>query len=220
MNESNPLAERERALENAFFQKENARLIEQMHIRREHEADLNSLGAALELPSQALLEALLGLGVREQNIAALMLAPLVVLAWTDGTVDEAERQAIRRAEAEHGIPESSEAARLLDVWLAHRPHDSLLGLWASYAHALSQRLSDRERKHLQTDILSRARRLTGSLRKSLLRAGGPTEAELNILFRVEAAFELDGFERGRGKSSEDEASKEPPTIDQLLRSMT
>lgn len=220
MAEPNPLAEREHALENAFFQKENARLIEQMHARRERDAKAKSLGAALGLSSEALLESLLGVGVREENIAALTLAPLVVLAWADGTVDEPERSAIRRAEAEHGISESSDAAHLLDFWLAHRPHDSLLGLWASYVHTLCQKLSDQERKQLEDDIVSRSKRLSGSLRKSLLRAGGPTETETHILARIEAAFELDGFEL-EGKASDTNDDQEgPQSIDRALRSMT
>lgn len=220
MKESNPLAEREHALENAFFQKENARLIEQMHSQREHDADLQNLGTALGLSSEELLESLLGVGVRKDNMAALTLAPLVVLAWADGTVDEPERRAIRDAEAEHGIPESSDAARLLDFWLAHRPHDSLLGLWASYVHTLCQKLSDQEREQLENDIMSRSKRLTGSLRKSLLRAGGPTEAETHILARIAAAFELDGFELEGKASAADDAEKDPKAIDRALRSMT
>ncbi len=220
MQDTNPLAEREHALENAFFQKENARLIEQMHARREHEVDRQNLGAALGLKSEALLESLLGLGIREQNVAALVLAPLVVLAWVDGTVDTGERTAIRRAEAEHGIPETSEAAELLHTWLAHRPHDSLLGLWASYVHALCQKLSEQEREQLQHDILSRSQRLANALRKTLLRASGPTEAEVHILSRIEAAFKLDGFELESEASDAGDAEASPSVIDRALRSMT
>ncbi|MFK7898742.1 MAG: hypothetical protein AB8G23_23110 [Myxococcota bacterium] len=210
MTETNPLAERERALENLFFEAENQKLIDRLHEKLEHESNRDQLAAALGINSEELLEGLLALGIRANNMAALIVAPLVVLAWADGQIDPSERGAIRAAEAEHLIPKDGGAAHLLEIWLEHRPHESLLEAWVTYTELLCQHLSAQARERLKTDVVGRANRLAGALQKRLVRGSGPTESEKRVLAQIETAF----------APSAPNAENSKSMIDQAVQSLT
>ena len=124
-------------------------------------------------------------------MTALVLAPLVVVAWADRMLDNEERRVILKAEDEFGIDPQSEAGQLLEIWLDHRPHESLLDAWAAYVVELCRVLRPEERTTLQDDIVSRSRRISRAIEKSFLRGGGPTKSEKEAVARIEAAFEVE-----------------------------
>lgn len=188
MSGSGPLSEREKALEDLFFRKESERLLEAMRTRKSREEKFEALSSALGVDAPELINPLLNLGLREENITALVLAPLVAVAWADRTLYNTERRSILRAEDDFGIDPKSEAGRLLEVWLDHRPHESLLDAWAAYVGELCRVLEPDERTQLRNDIVSRSHRIARAVEKSFLRGGGPTEAERTTLEKIEAAF--------------------------------
>lgn len=188
MSYTKPLVERERALEEAFFHELNQKLLEEMRARREHDADFEALASHLGLHDASLIEPLLELGVRLENVTALVMAPLVEIAWADRTLDNDERRQLLEDEAELGIRVESAAGRLLEGWLASRPHDRLLDAWAAYASELVRVLPDAERDRLREDVVGRAKRLCSQIEKTFLRGGGPNRAERAVLDRIEAAF--------------------------------
>ena len=187
-----PFADRERAFEEAFFRKESARLINAMHEREVRAKQLEALSAAVGIDDLNILNPLADLGVNDDNAAALVLAPLIAIAWADRTLDSDERHALLKAESAHGIDPESESGKLFASWLDRRPHESLIDAWAAYMNAVCDNLDDAERKQLRDDITSRAERIAHSPEKALLRGGGPTEAELAILEKITAAFEKEG----------------------------
>ena len=206
MPHSHLLAEREKALEDLFFRKENERLIEAMRARKTHSEQLEKLSEALGVDAPPILESLLELGLRETNVTALMLAPLVTVAWADKQLHPDERRSILKAEHDLGIDPKSDAGRLLEMWLDHRPHESLFDAWKAYVHELCQKLPSEERAKLRDEIVSRSHRIARAVEKSLLRGEGPTDAEKQVLAEIEAAFDAgdDGSKDG-SKRSLDEA---------------
>ena len=132
MSYTKPLAERERALEDAFFRKESERLLAAMRERKSHEAQKEALSEVLGLRDERIIEPLLDLGIREENVTALVMAPLVAVAWADRTLDNEERYTLLEAENDLGIDPKSAAGELLAVWLSHRPHENLIDAWAAY----------------------------------------------------------------------------------------
>lgn len=188
MSRTNPLAERERALEDLFFKKENERLIEAMRARKSREAQFDALSNALGVKSPALIDPLLDLGVREENVTALVLAPLVAVAWADHELHDDERRALLKAEHDFAIEPESDAGQLLDHWLHHRPHESLLDAWAAYVRELCQVLPAEEKERLREDVLTRARDILDTFENSLQRGGGPSEPEKQAIAKIEAAF--------------------------------
>lgn len=188
MSYSKPLAEREKALEEAFFREQNAHLIDALRAKQARSAQQQALARVLGVPDDAVLSPLITLGVRSENVAALVLAPLVAVAWADRQLDPAERRAILAAESQYGIDPESEAGRLLASWLEARPHESLLDAWSGYVKLLCKVLKPDEREGLRNEIVGRSSRIARAFEKSLLRGGGPTRAESEALAKIEAAF--------------------------------
>ncbi|HEB89265.1 MAG TPA: hypothetical protein ENI85_06815 [Deltaproteobacteria bacterium] len=207
MPQSHLLSEREKALEELFFRKENERLIEAMRARKTREEQLEKLSEALGVDSPPIVETLLDLGLRETNVTALMLAPLVTVAWADRQLHPDERRSILKAEHDLGIDPKSDAGKLLELWLDHRPHESLFDAWKAYVHELARKMPPEERAKLRDEILSRARRIAHAVEKTLLRGEGPTESEQRVLDEIEAAFEVpaDGSGKGSGGGGLDQA---------------
>lgn len=188
MSYSKPLNERERALEDAFFRNQEAKQSEARRAERAQAESAASLARALGFRDDALVTRLLALGVRAENLTALVLAPLVQLAWADKTMDQRERRAILDAAAHFGIDPASEAGRLIDGWLEVRPHESLLDLWSDHLKELGPTLAPDDRARLRDEIVSRARSLAHALSKTLLRGGATSASEDAVLARIDAAF--------------------------------
>ena len=192
MSYRRPLAERERALEDAFFQKETRRLLEAMHERQTHEEQFEALSRTIGISDTKIVEPLLELGLRESNFTALVMAPLISVAWADNRMEKDERRLIARSAEELGIEAGSDGAQLLDLWLEHRPHESLLDAWSAYVHELCAVLDESARERLRDDIVSRAKLIARGIAKSFLRASGPTEDERDVIKRIEETFETAG----------------------------
>jgi hypothetical protein len=188
MSGSGPLSEREKAFEDLFFRKESERLLEAMRARKTREEQFSALSGALGVDTPELINPLLDLDIREENITALVLAPLVSVAWADHTLDNEERRSILKAGDDFGIDPKSETGQLLESWLDRRPHESLLGAWAAYVGELCRVLEPNERAKLRDDVVSRSKRIARAVEKSFLRGGGPTEAEDAVVEKIEAAF--------------------------------
>ncbi len=212
MTYSRPLIERERALEEAFFHRINEKLIEEMRTQREHEADFEALAEHLHLREARTIEALLGLGVRPENVAALVMAPLVAVAWADRSLDNEERAQLLHDEEELGIRVDSPAGRLLAAWLDERPPAQLFETWEAYAAELSHILSDEERARLREDVVGRSKRICGALEKTFLRGGGPNEDERAVVERIETALS--------GPDGPRRAKRPRGGLDDILSSLT
>ncbi|MEM9175504.1 MAG: hypothetical protein AAGC67_09740 [Myxococcota bacterium] len=189
MSYPQPLIERERALEDAFFRRLDAQRIDALRVRRVHDEDFEALAARLGLHDAGIIEPLLVLGVRPENAAGLVMAPLVAVAWADRTLDNEERRQLLDDEAELGIAADSPAGRLLEAWLEKGPRPELMDAWAAYVTELVRGLPRRERLRLRDEILTRATRLCRVLEKTFLRGGGAHRAEQAILDRIQAAFD-------------------------------
>ena len=188
MSYRKPLAERERALEDAFFRKENERLLEAMRSKESRERKLDALSRALGMDDPEIVDPLLEVGLRESNITALVVAPLICVAWADGILDNEERALIAKSATALGVESDSESAELLEAWLEHRPHSSLIDAWSAYVTELCETLGPEPAKRLRDDTMQRAKKIAGAVEKSFLRGGGPTDDERAILEKIEAAF--------------------------------
>ena len=118
--------DRERAEEAAYFSQRDARLIEKLRERARLGEIAKALAEKLKVDDPELLERVIGLGVTLETGAAFILAPLVEVAWADGDVSEAERQAILRLAQDRGVTPGSADMGQLHQWLSVRPPDALL----------------------------------------------------------------------------------------------
>ncbi len=204
MSYQDPLSEREHALEDAFFRREEALKREALEAARSREAQFEALATALGPRDHTLIDPLLDVGLRAANATALMMAPLVAVAWADHQLDGSERRRILQAELELGIDPKSESGRLVLHWLDHRPSEQLLEAWAGYVGALCTVLSPEDRKRLRDEILGRCRRIAGALLKSIVRGSGPVPEERATIARIVEAFHVDGEDEDGPHSALDE----------------
>ena len=134
------IAERERALENEFFVKQNKHLLDKLRTEREHEEQRRALAAQCGIDDPRLLDVLIAEGIEPQSVAALFVVPLVTVAWADHEVVPAERQEILAAAHASGIEQGTPAHELIDYWLTNPPSPALRHAWHEFAETLCRLL--------------------------------------------------------------------------------
>lgn len=105
--ERHPLNPDARSLEEAFFAKKNAELLEKLRQKGLHKERRQALREVVPNADDALLDHLLEMGLGPETILALVLVPMAAVAWADGQLDPGERAALLKAAEERGVaPES------------------------------------------------------------------------------------------------------------------
>jgi hypothetical protein len=149
--------ERERALEEVFFRKREAELIEELRSQRARKEAREALARASGIQNQDLLDRLLDYGVRAESLVALALAPLVAVAWADRSMQQTERYEILERAEDLGVDREGPSYGLLRQWLEERPAPALFDAWRAYAETLGEALDPRDRKELGEELLGQAR---------------------------------------------------------------
>lgn len=185
----NALEDRRRALEEAFFRKEDARLRERLRERMEEERDAEALARACGMKAQApLLKPLVHEGVTVETLPALFLVPLVAVAWANDAVTATERLELLSHARALGVEPGSASHELLEGWLERRPPQRLFEAWNAYAEALASALDAEQRSAFADEVLWRAREVARA-DGGVLRIGRRvSEAESGVLTELERVF--------------------------------
>ena len=182
------LRDREHALEEAFFAQQDQELLRRLKDADAQKSKKEALSTASGIADDSVLEKLVALGLDGATVAALSLAPMVLVAWADGEMDAKERGAVLSAAAEAGVEEGGPGHQLLTKWLSTRPPPQLLATWTDYVRAVSPTLSDGARQQLKSNLLGRARQVAEAA-GGFLNAGWKTSpAEKDVLAKLEKAF--------------------------------
>jgi hypothetical protein len=183
------LDDRRIALEEAFFARQNEaalrRMIEADAAQHRHEA----LASATGMTDDTKLALIERLGIGAETLAALTLAPLVLVAWADGSVSTAERAEVRRFGRLAGLPEGGAGMVQLEAWLDTPPNRLLQEAWAAYAGALGSRMAPEARETLAHHVLEDARAVAAISGGLLGIAGRISPSELAMLDQLSAAFQ-------------------------------
>jgi hypothetical protein len=154
---------REKALEEEFFARENAKLKESLQRKLRDEQASVALAKASGITDETVLQHMLAAGLSPQTGAAFALLPLILTAWADGKLDEAERSAVlAAARDDSGIPEDSPAYEMLEHWLATPPPRKLWRVWREYAGALAQTLDADAKRTFTDSVIGRAERVAAA----------------------------------------------------------
>ena len=146
-----------RTLEEAFFAKENARLLQQMRERARQQERRAAMREVVRVDDEALIDHLIALGLEPETVLALQLVPLAANAWADGQIEPRERDAVLKASAAQGVAPDSVAGQMLGNWLVQRPGAELIEAWKRQMRALWPSLSPKERSEIRASALERAR---------------------------------------------------------------
>lgn len=184
------LDDRRRALEEAFFAKQDAILRQRLSEPAEVRARKEAFSTVSGITDPAVLDALVKLDISVETLAAIALVPLVAVAWADGSVDAKERTAILRAAAEGGLKAEATGHGMLDKWLQAAPPASLVEAWKGYIATITAGMDHASRRALQGPILDRARAVA-------LAAGGflgigmrISDSEEKVLADLAKAFDV------------------------------
>ena len=182
------LGDRRKSLEETFFAKQNERLRQQLREKQEAVATKEALSAASGINDDAVLATLIELDIRADTLAALVLVPLVEVAWADGRVEDREREAVLSGARDSGLVEGSASDQLLESWLRRRPAPALLESWKEYIGALSGSVSPEAREALKADLLGRARSVAAAAGGLLGFGKKVSREEQAVLDELERAF--------------------------------
>lgn len=164
-----------------------ARRLERCIAQRERDRLLSQCPAA----DDELIDRLIAMNFNADNLPALDLAPLAVVAWASGyvTEDESKRAILAIFDSQaSGNPAAIECVRR---WLQSRPPQGLLDLWEDYAVASC---GDRPVRQWQQEGQSLLQSATSIAIASggLLGFGSICEAEKSVLDRITRVYSLDG----------------------------
>jgi len=179
---------RERALEAEFFQKKNQQLLDKLRATFEQKVTREKLEAATGITDPMVLERLVALQVRGETMAAFALYPLVEVAWADGSLAQAERDAILGAAADEGIHPGSPGYETLEAAMTDGPTDARRKVWFAYARDLSRRLDADERRKVRDELLRRARKVAEAS-GGILGIAKISAKERKVLDAIAEAFE-------------------------------
>ena len=176
------------SLEEAFFYEKDSVLIENLKKIRRMEETKEALSEVSGIRNDAVLQKLVDLEVRPETLASLSVVPLVEVAWADGKIDEAEKDAVKRA-AKQVLPDDAAIdLALIDRWLDVKPPDSMLEAWIHYIEGLSEALSDQERADLKECLIGQARAVAEASGGFLGLTSKISATERAMLDKMGAAF--------------------------------
>jgi len=151
------LRDREKALEESFFAKQNEKLRQALREREEARVSREELARVSGVADTQILDKLLQLGIGAETWTALSVVPLIEVAWADGSVDDKERRAVLAGAEANGIVAGSPGYQVLEAWLRNRPDGRLLQTWGEYIVGLCACLDPAERHALRDEVMGRAR---------------------------------------------------------------
>lgn len=119
------LKDRGRGDEADHFRKLDRALIEKMRERARIADVAKALADKLRVDDAELLARVQALGLDQETGPAILLAPLIQVAWADGGVSEAERAVVLSMAESRGVEPGTPAHSKLLAWMKERPSDVL-----------------------------------------------------------------------------------------------
>ncbi len=178
--------------EERFIRGQDAKLIEKMREKARIDEIVKALAESLQVSDPALLDRVRALGITLETGPAFLLAPLVQVAWAEGTVTDREREAVLRLAAARGVKDGSATHAQLVEWLRIRPADALFTTALETIGAGLSLLPAAEREKRVAEIVAACREISdasgGGLPRALGLATGTSGEEKSVLERITAGL--------------------------------
>ena len=150
-------ATRRMGLEDEYFHKQDAELMDKLRAVFERKMDREELQKATGIKSEEVLDRLLALHAKGEMLLAFRLYPLVETAWADGTADEREGKAVIDAAIKLGVPPESAALAAIRDWIKRGPTEDGRLAWYMFAGELRKTLGTIELDRFRHDLLEGAK---------------------------------------------------------------
>jgi tellurite resistance protein len=156
------LKERGRGEEADYFSRADAKLIAKIRERALVGEIAKALAAKLRVDDAELVRRVTDLGLNQETGPAILLAPLVQVAWAEGRVTEAERALVLELAAARGVTAGTPVHDKLLEWLRERPSDALFETAMEVMRVGFSVLPPQERdEHIQ-DLVAACRRVAAA----------------------------------------------------------
>ena len=109
--------------EEAYFRQKEIELIEKLQRKFHQQQDHERLAEEVGVHDELILKTFEELGFTRETVTILHLVPLVQVAWSDGSVSEAERAKILEMAALRGVTPGTPGYLMLEKLLNTRPSD-------------------------------------------------------------------------------------------------
>jgi len=193
------LKDRERGDEAAYFRKQDEKLLLKIRERAALEEVAQALAEKLRVDNRELVDRVIELGLTRDTGAAILLAPLVQVAWADGSVSPREREMVLEIAASRGVESGSGVHRQVESWLTQRPSDALFDTALEVMKAGLAVLPDPEREERVQSIVAGCTRVAeatgGGLAKLLGMSTGIVGQESAVLDAIGAKLRSGGPSR-------------------------
>ncbi len=189
MSDSRVLRDREKALEDQFFQKQNEKLKQKLRERQNRDNLEVELSRIKVFANAETLDRMIELGLNVDTWAAVSLVPLVEVAWADGKIDQNERKAVLTAAEANGVLPGSPSHQLLTGWLEAKPNPLLVETWRGYVQQLCTQIPPAEQHALRDELIGRARHVAESAGGFLGLGNKVSPAEEAMLAKLAGAFD-------------------------------
>jgi hypothetical protein len=174
---------RGKSLEDAYFAERDRQLVEQLRDQLNDAEKKRLLSVTLGLTEHEMAHLAPGLEV-PPTIAIL---PLVEVAWCDGQVTVAEKNAILKATTDLGVQKDLPFYVFLQNWLDSRPSAAALDLWKVYIKELTAKVGPVLAVKIQDGIMGRAEKIAAAA-GGILGFNTISDAERKCLHELNAAF--------------------------------
>jgi|SRR5215207_1918568 len=182
--EKDSFRERERAIEETYFRQQDAKLIERLRREAKLEDIATALAEKLQVDNPDLLRRVRELGVTVDTAPAFFSAPLIQVAWAEGSVTKQEQDTVLRLACARGIEENSPAYTQILEWLRVRPADAIFDTAVEVINSGFSVLPPEEKEERIKRIVQACHEVamaSGSGLAKLLGLGGVSSDEASIL---------------------------------------
>ncbi len=173
------------ALEQEFFQATSQQVLTVLEDSLAASDDVSVLTAGIV--NWEVWDELQQLEVTPKTLMAFSLFPAIHVAWANGRVEPAEKQALLKAAEQLGVAPSSPAFVLLESWLTGHPDPKLFQVWKHFADAMRLSLSDEAYLQLRDAAIHRAQTIAEAA-GGILGLHKVSRAEAAAIEELQSAF--------------------------------
>ena len=174
-------------LDSRFFVGVEDAIVKRLQIEAQTPQGQQKLALVSGINDSALLQELADMGVNAESFAAVLMSPMVLVAWADQHVDDAERVAILAQIQANGITEDSIPYVLIEHWLHRRPPHDLAHVWQQCTTALMGRLTSHGKQTLAEKLMHQVR-LVARASGGVMGLGAISGQEKLLIQKLEAAI--------------------------------
>jgi len=182
------LNDRGRSMEDEFFRREDAKLLEKLRALKNTQTTRELLAKATGITNAGVLDQLMELNIGGETAAALSVLPFVEVAWADGSIDAKERAALIEHAQTKGFASGSTEFVLLEAWLEKRPEPRFYTAWTQVVRGLCEKLAPPQIALLKTRMLERAHAVANAS-GGVFGIGKVSASEAAMIAKLEKAFE-------------------------------